>query len=115
MKKQVITVAVRCTTNNTIIHAAGVKKKNIILSTGNVGFKGSKRSTKYASEKLAQIMANKLVENKIKRIKIVFKGFNKGRKSIIKKFRKKRIKIVKLIDKTPKAHNGCRAKKKRRL
>jgi len=40
MKKKIITVAVRCTTNNTIIHATEVKKKNIILSTGNVGFKG---------------------------------------------------------------------------
>ena len=115
MKKKIITVAVRCTTNNTIIHAAEVKKKNIILSTGNVGFKGSKRSTKYAAEQLAQLISEKLVENKVKRIIIVFRGFNKGRKAIIKKFRKKKIIIKRLIDKTPKAHNGCRAKKRRRL
>jgi len=115
MKKKIITVAVRCTTNNTIIHAAEVKKKNIILSTGNVGFKGSKRSTKYAAEQLAQLMSEKLVENKVKRITLVFRGFNKGRKAIIKKFRRKKIIIKRLIDKTPKAHNGCRAKKRRRL
>jgi len=113
MKNKIVTLAVKCTSNNTIIHARGLDK-NIILSTGNVGFKGAKRSTKYATEQLAQVMCEKLIENKIKSIIIIFKGSNKGKKSIIKKL-KKNIIITKLIDKTPVPHNGCRAKKKRRL
>jgi small subunit ribosomal protein S11 len=113
MKNKIVTLAVKCTSNNTIIHARGLNK-NIILSTGNVGFKGAKRSTKYAVEQLAQVMCEKLIENKIKSIVIAFKGSNKGKKSIIKKL-KKNIIITKLIDKTPVPHNGCRAKKKRRL
>jgi small subunit ribosomal protein S11 len=113
MKNKIVTLAVKCTANNTIIHARGLNK-NIILSTGNVGFKGAKRSTKYATEQLAQVMSEKLIENKIKNIIIIFKGSNKGKKSIIKKL-KKTIVITKLIDKTPVSHNGCRAKKKRRL
>jgi small subunit ribosomal protein S11 len=114
MKKKTIILAVRCTSNNTIIHAAGLGNKNIILSAGNAGFKGSKRSTKYAAECVAQKMSEKLVAVKVRKIILVFRGSNKGRKSIIRKLKKKRIKIRKLIDKTPKAHNGCRAKKRRR-
>lgn len=114
MKNNIVILVVKCTSNNTIIHARGLNK-NIILSTGNVGFKGAKRSTKYATEQLAQVMSEKLVENAIKSIIIIFKGSNKGKKSIIKKLKQKKILITQLIDKTPISHNGCRAKKKRRL
>ena len=114
-KKKIITLAIKCSSNNTIIHATGLNNKNIILSTGNVGFKGSKRSTKYAAECLAQKMSEKIAAIKIRKIILIFRGSNKGRKSIIRKFKKKRIKILKLMDKTPKAHNGCRGKKKRRI
>jgi len=97
------------------LQATRQKNKSIILSTGMLGFKGSKRSTPYAAQQTAELLAEKLIENKILEVNLFFKGFGKGKKSILKGLLKKQIKIVKYIDKTQKIHNGCRRKKKRRI
>lgn len=115
MRKQIINISSKSTTNNTILHATGQKNRSIILSTGMLGFKGSKRSTPYAAQQTAELMAEKLIENRVSEVNLFFRGFGKGKKSIIKGLLKKRIKIVKYTDETPKVHNGCRRKKKRRI
>jgi small subunit ribosomal protein S11 len=108
-----IHLCVNCNKNNTIIHATLIEK-NIILSSGRAGFVGTKRSTKFAAEKVADIMAKQLQENRVQNIFLFFKGIHKRRKAIIKVLKQKQINILKLIDKTSIAHNGCRPKKKRR-
>jgi len=69
---------------------------------------------KFAAEKVADIMAKQLQENRVQNIFLFFKGIHKRRKAIIKVLKQKQINILKLIDKTSIAHNGCRPKKKRR-
>lgn len=112
--KQITILTVQCTSNNTIIHAQCANQVNLIVSAGTTGLKGAKRSTVYASQQTANVMADKLKEKKIDSAIIIFKGFGRGRKSVIKGFKKK-IKILQILDKTPIAHNGCRLPKKRRL
>jgi small subunit ribosomal protein S11 len=115
MKNKIINLTVKCNINNTIIHAAGPKNKNIVLSTGNIGFKGAKRSSKYAGRRIAEIMGGKLRENQLTRVVLIFKGNGKSRKAIIKGLKKRKIKIQNILDNTEIAHNGCRLKKTRRL
>jgi small subunit ribosomal protein S11 len=113
--ENIIAVNAKCSSNNTILQTVLPNKKDIILTTGVLGFKGAKRSTPHAAQQLTEFFSERLIENKIIKIILILKGFGKGRKSIIKGFNKKKIKILKIIDKTPEPHNGCRASKKRRL
>jgi small subunit ribosomal protein S11 len=113
--ENIIKVNAKCSSNNTILQTVLPNKKDIILTTGALGFKGAKRSTPHAAQQMTEYFSEKLIENKTINIILIFKGFGKGRKSIIKGFNKKRIKIFKIIDKTPEPHTGCRAPKKRRL
>lgn len=108
-----ISLCVNCNKNNTIMHATLIEK-NIILSSGRVGFVGTKRSTKFAAQKVAETMGKELKENKIRSVFLFFKGLHARRKAIIKVLKQKQINILKLIDKTSIAHNGCRSPKKRR-
>lgn len=113
MKEQ-INIGVNCSSNNTIIHATLINNKNIILSTGIIGFKGAKRSSSHAAQKIAELMGSKLIENQITNIILTFRGLGKGRKFIIKGLKKHKMNIIKLIDRTSTAHNGCRQRKRRR-
>jgi small subunit ribosomal protein S11 len=107
-------VVVNCSSNNTIIHTTLSNNKNIILSTGLVGFKGAKRSSSHAAQKVAELLGSKLLETKVVNIIITFKGLGKGRKFILKGLKKSKINVLRLIDRTPLPHNGCRPKKRRR-
>jgi small subunit ribosomal protein S11 len=60
-------------------------------------------------------LIEKLKEKNIKVVILFFKGFGRGRRSIIKGLKKNKIKVLRIFDKTPIAHNGCRVSKKRRL
>lgn len=108
-----IYLSVNCNKNNTIMHAT-LMEKNIILSAGRVGFVGTKRSTKFAAQKVAETMGKELEENRVRSVFLFFKGVHKRRKAIIKILKHKQINILKLLDKTSIAHNGCRSVKKRR-
>lgn len=112
-----INVSANCTLNNTFMHASSLNCKNIIISSGLVGFKGGKRSTAFAAQKVAEMMGDKLLVNQITNISLSFTGFGKKKikKAIIKGLKLKKICIIILFNKTAIAHNGCRAKKKRRL
>jgi len=119
MKKKLTFLAIKCTRNNTILHATIPGNKNIIVSTGTVGFKGGKRSTPYAAQKAAECIGDKLLllENKVKKMFIIFTGLGtkKSKKFVIKGLKKKNLKIFRIIYKTSISHNGCRAKKRRKL
>lgn len=108
-KKLVTNVIAKCSSNNTFIST-----KSFSISTGEVGFKGGKRSTPYAANQAAQFVGEKLSERSITFILVTFKNFGKCRKAVLKGLIKKKIKILKVIDKSSNPHNGCRPSKKRR-
>lgn len=112
--KVLANIVVNCSSNNTIMHATLANNKKITLSSGIAGFKGAKRASSYAAQKVAELMGLKLVENQITHTILSFKGLGKGRKFILKGLKKNKVNIIKLIDKTSLAHNGCRQKKRRR-
>ncbi|MGX7576688.1 30S ribosomal protein S11 [Candidatus Vidania fulgoroideorum] len=105
------------TSNNNIITFAKNHKVVFCKSSGNLNFKGSRKSTPYAAQKLAEFVCDKIKgEKKIKKINIQIKGFGMGREAILRVFASlKDIEISSIADKTPYKHNGCRPKKKRRI
>jgi small subunit ribosomal protein S11 len=110
-----VLLAVNCTSNNTIIHTKGSNDFNFSVSSGVCGLKGAKRSTLYAAEQTILLVVEKLKEKNIRSVFVFFSGFGKGRRAIIKGLKKKKLRILRIFDKTPISHNGCRKKKKRRL
>jgi len=111
-KKTIMTVT--CAAGNTIIQVLAQNNQNFIVSTGIAGFKGAKRSTPQAAQDSAQIAGKKLRERKLRKIILIFKGLSRTRKSVLKGLKKRHVIIERILDKTSIAHNGCRAKKRRR-
>jgi len=74
------------------MHASNLNCKNIIISSGLVGFKGGKRSTIFAAQKVAEMMGDQLLVNQITNISLSFTGFGKKKN---KKGNNKRNKIKK--------------------
>ena len=118
-KKQIVkkigVVAVHSSSNNTIIQVRTSDQTNFCVSAGLAGLKGAKRSTVYAAQQTVNLLSQKLKEKKIEGIFLFFRGFGRGRKSILKTLKKNKIKILQIFDRTGISHNGCRPKKKRRL
>jgi len=109
-------VYIKSTFNNTIITATD-ETGNVFAwaSTGMAGFKGSKKSTPYASSQTARIIVDKMREAQVEDASIYVSGVSSGRDSAIRAFGTAGIRINKLKDVTPIPHNGCRAKKPRRV
>ena len=84
-------------------------------SSGNVGFKGSRRSTNYAAQATADHVARTAVQLGIKSVEVKMKGLSYGKESAIKGLLSGGLLITKISDITPIPHNGCRPKKKRRV
>jgi len=102
--------------NNTIVtitDAAG----NVIAwsSSGNQGFKGSRKSTPFATQLAGQAAARKAMEHGMKQVEIYVKGPGAGRESAIRSIQSAGIDVVAIKDVTPIPHNGCRPPKRRRV
>jgi len=102
--------------NNTIVtitDAAG----NVITwsSSGSKGFKGSRKSTPFASQLAAEAAAKKAMENGMKQVEVFVKGPGTGRESAIRAIQSAGLEIVAIKDVTPIPHNGCRPPKRRRV
>ena len=100
-------------TNVTITDAQG----NIIgwSSAGRVGFKGSRKSTAYAAQMVAQDAARQAMAHGMKEVEIRVKGPGSGRESAIRALQAIGLEISTIKDVTPVPHNGCRPRKKRRV
>ena len=108
-------VFVKSTFNNTVISAADEKGNIIaIASPGQIGFKGSRKSTAYAATKASELLVEKLQKFGMTEAAVTIKGIGPGRQAAVKGMRAAGLKITKLIDRTPVPHNGCRSKKKPR-
>lgn len=109
-------VHIKSSFNNTILTASDMKG-NVFAwsSTGRAGFKGTKKSTPYASTQAAKILIDKMNEAQVKEMELYVAGVSSGRDAAIRAFGTADIKISKIKDITPIPHNGCRPKKPRRV
>ena len=104
------------TFNNTIITITDNTGNTISWSSsGNKGFKGSRKSTPFAAQLAAEEAGKKAVEHGMKNIEIIIKGPGNGRESAIRALGATGLNITIIKDITPIPHNGCRPPKKRRV
>jgi small subunit ribosomal protein S11 len=104
------------TFNNTQVTITDMQGNIIGWSTaGRVGFKGSRKSTAYAAQMVAQDAARQAMSHGMKEVEIRVKGPGSGRESAIRALQAIGLEISTIKDVTPVPHNGCRPRKKRRV
>ena len=102
--------------NNTIITITDNTGNTISWSSsGNKGFKGSRKSTPFAAQLAAEEAGKKAMEHGMKNIEVVVKGPGNGRESAIRALNSSGLNISIIKDITPIPHNGCRPSKRRRV
>ena len=84
-------------------------------SAGRVGFKGSRKSTAFAAQQVAQEAARQAMSHGMREVEIRVKGPGSGRESAIRALQAIGLEITTIKDVTPVPHNGCRPRKKRRV
>jgi small subunit ribosomal protein S11 len=84
-------------------------------SAGRVGFKGSRKSTAFAAQQVAQDAARQAMSHGMREVEIRVKGPGSGRESAIRALQAIGLEITSIKDVTPVPHNGCRPRKKRRV
>jgi small subunit ribosomal protein S11 len=104
------------TFNNTIVCISD-KGGNIIswASGGNVGFKGTRKSTPFAAQIAAQNVAKVAQDNGMQELDVIVKGPGPGRESAIRSLQTAGLQVNLIRDTTPVPHNGCRPPKRRRV
>ena len=107
---------INSTFNNTIITITDTTGNTISWSSsGNKGFKGSRKSTPFAAQLAAEEAGKKAMEHGLKHVEVVIKGPGNGRESAIRALGSTGLNITVIKDITPIPHNGCRPSKKRRV
>ena len=104
------------TFNNTLVSITDVHG-NLMgwSSAGRVGFKGSRKSTAYAAQQVAQDAARQAMAHGLREIEVRVKGPGSGRESAIRALQAIGLEVTMIRDVTPVPHNGCRPRKKRRV
>ena len=107
---------INSTFNNTIITITDTTGNTVSWSSsGNKGFKGSRKSTPFAAQLAAEEAGKKAMEHGMKHVEVVIKGPGNGRESAIRALGSPGLNITVIKDITPIPHNGCRPSKKRRV
>ena len=107
---------IRSTFNNTIITITDTKGNAVSwASAGEMGFRGSRKSTPYAAQTAAETAAKAAMEHGLKTVEVFVKGPGQGRESAIRALQTAGLEIVSIKDVTPIPHNGCRPPKRRRV
>ncbi len=107
---------IKATFNNTIVSLTDPAGRVISwCSAGRVGFKGSKKSTPFASQQAATSAAREAMDAGLRRIEIWVKGPGSGREAAIRSLSAAGLEISLIKDVTPIPHNGCRPPKRRRV
>ena len=102
--------------NNTIVTITDVQGNAISwASSGGLGFKGSRKSTPYASQLTAETAAKAAMEHGLKSVEVFVKGPGSGREAAIRALQTAGLEISMIKDVTPIPHNGCRPPKRRRV
>ena len=107
---------IKSTFNNTIVSITDSTGAVISWSSsGDVGFKGSRKSTPYAAQMAAEAAARKAQEHGLKKVDVFVKGPGSGRETAIRSLQAAGLEVGSISDVTPQAHNGCRPPKRRRV
>ena len=102
--------------NNTIITITDQQGNTIAwASSGNVGFKGSRKSTPFAAQLAAETAAKRAMEPGVRRVDVMVKGPGSGRETAIRSIQSAGIEVLGIKDVTPVPFNGCRPSKRRRV
>ena len=102
--------------NNTIITISDQQGNTLAwASAGNVGFKGSRKSTPFAAQLAAESAARRAMEHGVRRVDVVVKGPGSGRETAIRSIQNTGIEVSGIKEVTPVPHNGCRQPKRRRV
>lgn len=118
IKKQVINgiAYISVSYNNTMVTITDLKGEVLAWSSsGSLGFKGTKKSTPYAANMVARDCVEKSKKYGLNSLKIVVKGIGPGREASMRGLAGTGLNILSIMDATPIAHNGVRAKKPRRV
>jgi len=109
-------VHVKATFNNTLVTITDTNGETLCTeSGGTIGFKGSRKSTPFAAQRAAQSAASKARKMGVNEVEVLVKGPGSGRESAVTALQAAGLKIISIEDVTPIPHNGCRARKKRRV
>ena len=109
-------VHIQATFNNTIITISDAEGNTISwASAGELGFKGSRKSTPYAAQSASETAAKLAMEHGLKTVEVFVKGPGSGRESAIRALETVGLQITMIKDVTPVPHNGCRPPKRRRV
>ena len=102
--------------NNTIVTITDVQGNTLSwASSGGLGFKGSRKSTPFASQMAAETAAKAAMEHGLKSVEVFVKGPGAGREAAIRALQTAGLEISMIKDVTPIPHNGCRPPKRRRV
>ena len=109
-------VHIRSTFNNTIVTITDVQGNALSwASSGGLGFRGSKKSTPFASQMAAETAAKAAMEHGLKSVDVYVKGPGAGREAAIRALQTAGLEVTMIKDVTPIPHNGCRPPKRRRV
>ncbi|MFN2544223.1 MAG: 30S ribosomal protein S11 [Actinomycetota bacterium] len=107
---------IKSTFNNTIVTITDLQGNTLSwASAGNVGFKGSRKSTPFAAQLAAEAAARRAQEHGLQKVDVFVKGPGSGRETAIRSLAAAGLEILGIQDVTPVPHNGCRPRKRRRV
>ena len=110
------TVHIQSTFNNTIVTIADMQGNAVSwASAGEMGFRGSRKSTPFAAQTAAETAAKAAMEHGMKTVEVYVKGPGAGRESAIRALESVGLSVTLIKDVTPIPHNGCRPPKRRRV
>jgi len=102
--------------NNTIVTITDLQGNTLSwASAGNVGFKGSRKSTPFAAQLAAEKAARQAQEHGLQKVDVFVKGPGSGRETAIRSLAAAGLEVSGIQDVTPVPHNGCRPRKRRRV
>ncbi|MDR1118847.1 MAG: 30S ribosomal protein S11 [Bifidobacteriaceae bacterium] len=107
---------IKSTFNNTIVSITD--QSGAVLawaSSGQVGFKGSRKSTPFAAQLAAESAARRAQDHGVKKVDVFVKGPGSGRETAIRSLQAAGLEVGSITDVTPQAHNGARPPKRRRV
>ncbi|MFA8438893.1 30S ribosomal protein S11 [Pueribacillus sp. YX66] len=107
---------IKSTFNNTIVTITDMHGNAVSwASAGNLGFKGSRKSTPFAAQMAAETAGKTAIENGMKTVEVSVKGPGSGREAAIRALQAVGLDVTAIRDVTPVPHNGCRPPKRRRV
>ncbi len=107
---------IQSTFNNTIVTLSDVQGNAISwASAGELGFRGSRKSTPFAAQSAAETAAKAAMEHGLKSVEVFVKGPGAGREAAIRALQTAGLDVTMIKDVTPIPHNGCRPPKRRRV